>query len=200
MHYYTDIKLITDTEITLGFIWQKVYLQIHLALVERRDADNKLSIGLAFPQYQKEAFPLGSVLRIFAETKEELEKLNINHWLARLLDYIEISKIQEVPKEIKTFASFGRKQFKSNAEIRRLAKRHAKRNNISEEEALSLYANTEEKYKKLKEKNKLPFLNIKSLSNGHPMKIFIVKKESPKEHKGNFNTYGLSNTSTLPMF
>lgn len=200
MDYYIDIKLLTDTEITLGFIWQKVYLQIHLALVEKRDENNKLSIGLSFPNYQEEHFPLGSILRIFTETKEELENLDLNHWLTRLLDYIELSPIREVPKDIKTFASFGRKQFKSNAEIRRLAKRHAKRNNISEEQALSLYANTEEKYKKLKEKNKLPFINIKSLSNGHPIKIFIVRKESSKENKGLFNTYGLSKTSTVPIF
>jgi CRISPR-associated endonuclease Csy4 len=199
MNYYIELKLLTDTEISLGFIWSKVYMQMHLALVERRDENNLVSIGFAFPNYHKERF-LGNIVRIFAHSKEELQTLNINKWLNRLLDYIELTPIKEVPQEIKTFATFGRKRLKSNADIRRLAKRHAKRNNISEEEALTLYAKTEEKYKRLKEKNKLAFINIKSLSNDNLMKIFIIKKESTEENKGKFNTYGLSNTSTVPIF
>lgn len=65
---------------------------------------------------------------------------------------------------------------------------------------MSSYELAEQKYTKLKEDNKLPFVNMKSLSNGHPMKIFIVKKEMDKEKKGVFNTYGLSNFSTIPWF
>lgn len=65
---------------------------------------------------------------------------------------------------------------------------------------MSSYELAEQKYTKLKEDNKLPFVNMKSLSNRHPMKIFIVKKEMDKEEKGVFNTYGLSNFSTIPWF
>ncbi len=198
MNYYVDIKLLTDTEISLGFLWKKLYAQIHLALVEVRDEKNLVSIGLAFPNYSGDRF-LGDTLRLFAPSKEELERLDLNRWLARLLDYLTVSEIKEVPKDTK-LATFGRKQFKSNSEIRRLAKRYAQREQIAYEEALQNFEQTEAKYRKERDKNRLPYINIKSLSTGNEMKLFIIKKSSDIEQKGKFNTYGLSNTTTVPDF
>jgi len=195
MNYYVDIKLLTDTEITLGFIWKKLYTQIHLALVEVRDKNNLTSIGLGFPRYSNDRF-LGDTLRIFAPTKEELEKLNLNHWIARLLDYLTVSDIKEVPSNVTEFVSFRRKQFKTNAE--RLARRQAKRKGISYEEALKNYENFDEEEKK--KKNRLPFINIKSLSSNREMKIFIEKSKAKEESQGLFSTYGLSSESTVPWF
>ncbi len=200
MNYYVDIKLLSDTEITLGFIWQKLYAQMHLALVELKDENNTVNIGFSFPLYRDHQFPLGDVLRVFAHSKERLEELDMPKWLNRLDDYVYVGKTKEVPNDIEEYVCFGRKQFKSGAEIRRLAKRYAKRNGVSQEEALRTFELTEQKYTKLKDDNKLPFVNIKSLSNGHPIKIFIVKKEVEMEEKGVFSTYGLSNFSTLPWF
>jgi CRISPR-associated endonuclease Csy4 len=195
MNYYVDIKLLTDTEITLGFVWKKLYTQIHLALVEVRDKNNLTSIGLGFPRYSNDRF-LGDTLRIFAPTKEELEKLNLNHWIARLLDYLTVSDIKEVPSNVTEFVSFRRKQFKTNAE--RLARRQAKRKGISYEEALKNYENFDEEEKK--KKNRLPFINIKSLSSNREMKIFIEKSKAKEESQGLFSTYGLSSESTVPWF
>lgn len=200
MNYYIDIKLLGDTEITLGFIWQKVYTQMHLALVEIKDENNTVDIGFSFPLYDNHAFPLGDTLRVFAKSKERLKALNVNKWLNRLDGYAYEREIKEVPTDIKEYVCFGRKQFKSNAEIGRLAKRYAKRNVVSEEEALLTFELTEQKYTKLKEDNKLPFVNIKSLSNGHPIKIFIIKKKLENEEVGVFSTYGLSNFTTVPWF
>jgi len=200
MNYYVDIKLLGDTEITLGFIWQKVYTQMHLALVEIKDENNTVDIGFSFPRYNNHAFPLGDTLRVFANSKERLETLDMPKWLNRLDGYVFMGETKEVPADIKEYVCFGRKQFKSGAEIRRLAKRYTKRNDVSEEEALHNFELTEQKYTKLKDDNKLPFVNIKSLSNGHPIKIFIIKKEVESEEKGVFSTYGLSNFSTLPWF
>ena len=189
----------TDTEITLGFVWKKLYAQIHLALVEVRDENNLVSIGLGFPKYTDDRF-LGDTLRIFAPSKEELEKLDLNRWLARLLDYLILSEIKEVPKNIKEFVSFGRKQFKSNSEIRRLAKRYSAQNDISYDDALHRFERTEDKYRKLKEENRLPYVNIKSNSTDNYLKIFIEKFKSSMEVKGKFSTYGLSKCTTVPSF
>jgi CRISPR-associated endonuclease Csy4 len=193
MNYYVDIKLITDTEITLGFLWKKLYAQIHLALVEVRNEDNLVSIGLSFPNYSKDRF-LGDTLRIFASTKEELESLELNKWLSRLMDYLSISEIKEVPTDVTKFVSFRRKQFKTNTE--RLARRQAKRKGISYEEALKNYENFDEE----KKKTKLPYINVKSLSSDREMKIFIEKSEEKESKNGLFSTYGLSSKSTVPWF
>jgi len=195
MNYYVDIKLLTDTEISLGFLWKKLYAQIHLALVEVRDEKNLVSIGLAFPNYSGDRF-LGDTLRLFAPTKEELERLDLNRWLIRLLDYLTVSDVKEVPSNVTEFVSFRRKQFKTNVE--RLARRQAKRKGISYEEALKNYEHFDEEEKK--KKNRLPYINVKSLSSDRELKIFIEKSKLKEEHQGLFSTYGLSNESTVPWF
>ena len=200
LKYYVDITLLPNEEDNLSFIWQKIYAQMHLALVGIKDENNSVDIGFSFPFYHNHLFPIGDVLRILANSKKKLELLDINKCLNKLEGYIYIGKIKEVPNDIKMYASFSRKQFKSNAEIRRLAKRYAKRNAVSEEEALENFKLTEEKYTKLKEKNGLPFINIKSLSTGNNVKIFISKEEVKKEELGRFNTFGLSKTATVPIF
>lgn len=200
MNYYIEIELLKDTEITLGFVWKKLYAQIHLALVEVRDENNLVAIGLSFPNYQKDKFPLGEKLRLFAKTKEELERLNLAHWLKRLMDYVAMSEIQKVPDNVNSFVSFSRKRFKSNSEIRRLAKRYAKREDIPYEEALKKFIETEEKYEKAKKENKLPYINMQSLSSNQELKIFIEKKEKQESKNGLFSTYGLSHESTVPHF
>jgi CRISPR-associated endonuclease Csy4 len=231
MNYYVDIKLLTDTEISLGFLWKKLYAQIHLALVEVRDEKNLVSIGLAFPNYSDDRF-LGDTLRLFAPTKEELERLDLNRWLIRLLDYLTVSDVKEVPSNVTEFVSFRRKQFKTNVE--RLARRQFKRQGIklvkhnlkklyslerllkltlvdyqyqyiefskkfiSYEEALKNYENFDEEERK--KKNRLPYINVKSLSSDREMKIFIEKSKAKEESHGLFSTYGLSSESTVPCF
>ena len=103
-----------DTEITLGFIWQKLYAQMHLALVDIKDENNRVDIGFSFPFYQNHSFPMGDVLRVCADSKNRLEILDISKWLKGLEDYIHMGQIKEVPSDIKMYASFTRKQFKSN--------------------------------------------------------------------------------------
>jgi CRISPR-associated endonuclease Csy4 len=183
----------TDTEITLGFVWKKLYAQIHLALVEVRNEDNLVSVGLSFPNYSKDRF-LGDTLRIFSFTKEELDSLALNKWLSKLMDYLSISELKEVPTDVTKFVSFRRKQFKTNTE--RLARRQAKRKNISYEEALKNYENFDEE----KKKTKLPYINVKSLSSDREMKVFIQKSEEKENKNGLFSTYGLSSESTVPCF
>ena len=40
MNYYIDITLLPDPEITLSFIQQKVYQQVHIALAENKVEEN----------------------------------------------------------------------------------------------------------------------------------------------------------------
>ena len=231
MNYYVDIKLLTDTEITLGFVWKKLYAQIHLALVEVRDENNLVSIGLGFPKYSDDRF-LGDILRIFAPSKEELEKLDLNRWVGRLLDYLTVSDVKEVPINVTKFVCFRRKQFKMN--IERLARRQFKRQGIklvklnlkklysserplkltlvdyqyqyiefskkfiSYEEALKNYENFDEEERK--NDNKLPYINVKSLSSDRELKIFIIKVDQQESKEGLFSTYGLSKETTVPWF
>ncbi len=180
-----------DSEIALGFLWKKLYKQIHLALVEVKNEDNLVSIGVSFPKYSSDRF-LGDTLRLFGFTKEDLEDLKLSHWLGKIVDYLIISEIQNVPCDISEYVTFSRKQFKTNVE--RLARRQAKRKGISFEEALKNYENFKEA------ETKLPFIMMESMSTGNQMKIFIEKTIKSEFKDGKFSTYGLSKTATVPWF
>ena len=52
MKNYIEITLLPSAEITLSFLWEKLYQQLHLALVEIQDSDKSVSVGVSFPKYR----------------------------------------------------------------------------------------------------------------------------------------------------
>ncbi|WP_077338621.1 type I-F CRISPR-associated endoribonuclease Cas6/Csy4 [Pseudocolwellia agarivorans] len=198
MKYYQDITLLPDPEITIGFIWQKVYQQVHIALAENKIAENSSAIALAFPQCSPKgnknvAFPLGNKLRIFAPSEELLDKLAINSWLKRFSDHTHITSIKAVPENVSEYVCVKRKQCKTN--LSRLARRRAKRKDETFEQALQHYASFND------EQSKLPFINVNSLSKSEQFRLFIDQKKVSEATVGEFTCYGLSKEqATVPWF
>ena len=197
MKYYTEITFMMHDDISFYQLWTKVYTQLHLALVETKNQDNTVNIGVSFPEYkfnkERKIGFLGTKIRLFAHNQESLQHLGIKIWLDRLSDYVHISSIRPVPQDkIFSYAIFQRKQVKTNAE--RLARHRVKtKNDISLEDAIKLY-------QKRITKTDLPFIQMKSLTSDKYFKLFIEKKESPKSNEFEFNAYGLSSKSTVPEF
>jgi len=197
MKYYLDITLLPDAEASLGFIWQKVYQQIHIALAENKIAKNESAIAVSFPKYGDKIFPLGDKLRLLVEEQSQLEQLNVGKWLNRLTDYAHITSIKDVPLSVNEYACFKRKQFKSN--LIKEAERRAKYKGESFEEALA-------HFKHYQKESSLPFINITSLStekdisSNKNFKLFIEKCSFDKKIQGSFNCYGLSKVATVPCF
>jgi len=193
MKYYQDITLLPDAEANLGFLWHKVYQQLHIALVENKATDNGSAIAISLPTYGDKAFPLGNKLRLFANSSEQLNALDINAWISRLADYTHCTSIKEVPESVSEVACFKRKQFSTN--LTRLARRRVKRHGGTVEEALDHFASFEDEH------TKLPFINIKSLSKDQQFRLFIECDKSAQPIQGEFNCYGLSKTNaTVPWF
>lgn len=219
MKYYQDITLLPDAEANLGFLWQKVYQQIHLALVQNSfESDdtfinkdgkevkiNKSYIAVSFPKYHDKEFPLGNKLRLFAPTEEKLKQLDISKWLNRLTDYTHFTSIRNVPSSVEQYAYFKRKQFDTN--IERLARRRAKNKNEPLEQALKYYSGFKD------QKSKLPFINMISLSSDKNINFsqkkrfrLFVEREIVKHAAGDkFSCYGLSSRNndkqaTIPWF
>ncbi|MDM8547638.1 type I-F CRISPR-associated endoribonuclease Cas6/Csy4 [Candidatus Venteria ishoeyi] len=193
MKAYIDMTLLPDVEIPLHFLWEKLYQQIHLVLVEAKDNQGKINIGVAFPEYNAQKQYLGSKLRLFAATTMDLERLNIQTKMTRLADYVHITRIRAVPDNIRGHALFKRIQPKSNN--LRLARRKAKRANISYEQALSIMEKHEEQHAKK------PFVMIKSHTSGKKYPLLIAHEETQQtDHEAGFSSYGLSAHSTVPLF
>lgn len=194
MKYYQDITLLPDSETDVYFLWQKVYQQLHLGLVEVKDESNQVTLGLSWPHYQYSSSRkhLGNKLRVFAQNEKELHDLNIDKWLARLRDYVHITQIRSVPENIVEYACFKRVNVKSNKE--RLARRKAKREGISFDKALEQLSMMEEK------RVDFPYIKLKSLSHGEFFPLFIQRKIVGDSYSGKWSCYGLSARATVPLF
>jgi CRISPR-associated endonuclease Csy4 len=186
MNHYQEITLIPDAETNLGFLWEKVYQQTHLALVENKNITGGSDVGVSFPQYGDKNFPAGTKLRLFAKTVTQLQQLNIQKWLNRLTDYTHITSIKDVPTSGTQFAIFRRRQFMTNPY--RLAKRRAKRKGESIEQALEHYSNFNDK------ETKLPYINMVSLSSEdkNRFRLFIEREIVENSSEAVFSCYGLS--------
>ena len=202
MKYYQEITLIDQAEISSYFIWSKLYTQLHIALAEIKDTNNKVNIGVSFPQYlfEKEdknsKVHLGKKLRLFAQNEADLKKLDFKKWLDRLTDYVHITSIREVPENIKGYAIYKRKQVKTNAE--RLARHRVKRGDIGFDEAFARYSN-------VITTTDLPYIQMLSLSTSDEQdkkrfKLFIEKRSIGQSESQVFSTYGLSSESSVPEF
>lgn len=195
MKYYFDLTLIPGHEIGIHFLWEKVFQQIHLRLVEMKDSEGKSPIALAFPEYDVEkATPeLGRKLRFFASEASTLEEFDCDKTLRRFSDYVHSTRVRDVPPT-EDYAIYKRQQPKSNLE--RLARRKAKRHGMSLEEALKSIKGKKE------ERIKTPFIRLKSHSSDHRFRLFIDKKvlKEAETPSVGFNCYGFSQVSTVPEF
>ena len=199
MKYYVEVTLLPNPDITLYFLWEKLYQQVHIALVEMKEKDEKSDIGVSFPEYKDKY--LGTKLRFFTSEKTKLITLNLAKWLSRLLDYVHITSIKNVPSKVGSYVNFYRiNRRKSNIEK---AKNTAERGKYSFEKALE----------KLEGRSEIlstaPFIRMISLSSElkssggkHRFKLVVGKKEalSDEPNKKQFNSYGLSATSSVPNF
>lgn len=197
MNYYQEITILPDAEISLSFIWQNVFQQVHIALVENKVASNQSAIAVGFPDYQQTGFPLGSKLRLFAKEQATLEKLAIAQWLARLEDYAHIKAIKPVPSVV-TYVSFMRKHIKSPERIERdmqqKAELWAAKTGKRLEDCLAELAKT-----KPNGQSKLPYIYLHSQQTkqcspdkNSKFPLFIEMHEVGAEQLGLFDCYGLN--------
>ena len=192
MRYYQEISLLHRANIGLYDFWQKLYQQLHIALVENTVDEHASAIGVSFPEYDASQFFLGTRLRLFALQKSALEQLQCEKWLYRLEDYLQCSTISSVPEEMKGQACF--RQVKPKGSKEKLARRWAKRHGKTLEEALAQYDSYEPK------NSRLPYINLTSQTNGHHFRLFIEKQEKEQPQAGLFSCYGLSQSTTVPLF
>jgi len=192
MKYFIEITLLPNLEIPLHLIWQKLYQQTHLALVENKVQENISKVGISFPEYNADEFLIGTKLRLFAQDEKALQSIQCEKWLSRLLDYVLVKPIAPVSEKLVGHACFKHVKMKGGKE--KLARRRAKRHGETFERAMAHFDNYKE------QQTKLPYINMNSHSNGQHFRLFIEKQVKEQQQKGYFSCYGLSNTSTVPLF
>jgi len=194
MKSYLEITLLPNPEVGINFLWSKVFQQIHLGLVEIKDDQGYVAVGISFPDYVtgEKYSVLGGKLRFFAQDEATLNQFNAGKWLSRLSDYVHCTSIRPVPEKITGYAIYQREQPKTNKE--RLARRYAKRHNVDYETALVCYS-------EMAHKNiTTPFIRLKSLSGDQEFCLWIKKTMAAEPLGSTFSSYGLSATASVPEF
>ncbi|OOE56110.1 type I-F CRISPR-associated endoribonuclease Cas6/Csy4 [Salinivibrio sp. ML323] len=214
MQCYIDITLLPDTDISADFLWHKVFQQVHIALAENKIGPNKSAIAVGFPDYRQGDFPLGHRLRLFAQTKEEFEQLNIHRWLSRLTDYVHIKAVKPVPEGVQDYAYFKRWNYKSPQRLYKNLDRRAaaiaSKNGYDEAEVKRRLL---ENIKTDDKRWSLPFIQVTSLSSqkraGRTEEFALyIERETTKQPPNKdqpFTCYGLSRRepdqqSAVPCF
>ena len=195
MRYYIELTLLPNPEVDLYFLWSIILQAVDFGLVERQDEQKQSAIGVTFPEYKQEArfATLGSKLRLFAPSQAKLEALDVRKWLDKLTDYVHITSIRSVPEKVTDYVVYQRIQPKTGKD--RLVKRYLKRHpEVTQEQAIAHYEAFAD------EQLTLPFIQLQSLSSGHPFRVWIGQKTVAEACEGKFSCYGLSAHTTLPNF
>lgn len=194
VNFYIDITLLPDPGMSLNFLWEKVYRQLHLSFVKIQDENGVVPIGISLPGYKNSRgkTQLGNKVRLFSDDKDVLSSFDVKSRLKDFEDYLHFTAVREVPERVNSYACFRRIQAKSSNE--RLARRKAKREEIGLDEALSTFKSRKE------QKISMPYIHVKSSSSQQRFRLFIEKIESETKVNNGFNSYGLSSESTVPEF
>ncbi len=183
MDKYIDIKLLPDPEFDEQQLMNALFSKLHRGI----GAAAPSKIGVSFPAHGKR---LGNHLRIHGALAD-ITKLMEQTWLQGMKDYCQISEVQNVPNDVK-YRTVKRVQAKSAHNKR---ERSIRKGWLTPEEALVRIPETQQR------KLKQPFIQMKSLSNKNPMRVYIEHgslRDTPSD--GTFNAYGLSSEATIPWF
>ena len=193
MQFYQELTIQPGPEMPANFILSKIYQTIHLAFVSHKDAEDKVTYGVSFPEYSPEGdvIGLGRKIRIFAETEEQLEQLGLSNVLKRYTDYVRIKRIRPVPMHTSGYAIYSR-YHTENSQAQK-ARRYARRHGIDISEAGKLFPKDKKGYQ-------YPYIQLRSASNKHPFRMYVRKETANQPVNVGFSVYGLSNQSSVPEF
>jgi len=187
MDAYVEITLRPDPEFGPQLLLNALIGKLHRGLV-LAETD---TIGISFPDHSEKPRSLGSRVRLHS-TSTELEGFMAQSWLAGMSDHLTVSAVQPLPEDV-GYRVVRRVQPKTNAE--RLRRRYRRRHDVSDEEAHRLIPDSIEK------RVSLPFVTLRSASTDQRFALFVLHGPVQNEAiTGAFNSYGLSQTATVPWF
>lgn len=184
MNSYLDVQLKADAEIRENELLNKVYTKLHKALCDLESN----AIGVSFPNYH---LKLGNTIRLHG-SQQDLTKLQTMDWLGGLSGYCDTTDILSVPQKAQ-YRTVSRVQTNlSMAKLRRLQKRGS----LSSPEEVKQY-----KRKLFKSGIDNPYIELISTSNGKTYRRYFQFGELQSiPAKGQFDSFGLSKTATIPWF
>lgn len=189
LSHYLDLQLRPDPETAPTQLLAALYTQVHRALA----AQGSTGIAVSFPGYSDQRHTLGERLRLHG-SEAALQPWATGAWLGSLRDYV--NSMAAAPLPVPAHAAhrtLRRVQVKSSPE--RLRRRLMKRHQLSEAQARERIPDNVGRV------TDLPYVPMASTSTAQQFKLFLaLGAAQPQPQAGDFNTYGLSATATVPWF
>lgn len=185
--HYIDIHLRPDPECPTYQLMDVLYNKLHKLFVQAQST----AIGVSFPGYSRSPRTLGNTLRLIGP-EAELMGLLTHNWLTGMRDHTDVTPVASVPRDT-SHRTLRRIQAKSSPA--RLRRRQARRHGLTEQQILQRVPDS------AVETLDLPFVTLRSASTGQRFPLFLrlgPLVQTPEA--GPFNTYGLSQTATIPWF
>jgi CRISPR-associated endonuclease Csy4 len=188
LSHYIDLHLRPDPETTPTHLLAALYTRLHRALAA---APTTPGIAVGFPGYDASRHTLGECLRLYG-SEAALQPWAAGAWMGSLRDHVSMAAPLPVPANA-AHRTLRRVQVKSSPE--RLRRRLMKRHNISEAQARERIPDS------VGRATDLPYVQMVSTSTAQQFKLFLALGEAQSQPQtGDFNTYGLSATATVPWF
>ena len=187
MSHYIDVLILPDPEFPTHQLMAALYAKLHRALA----SEGTTRLAVSFPSLQETPLQLGRKLRLLG-TPSDLDALMAVDWLRGMRDHVAVGSQLAVPA-LAGFRTLRRVQAKSSPE--RLRRRLMRRHSITAEDAHQRLPDS------VGERLRLPFLDLASASTGQRFRLFLRLGPSlPHAIAGDFNSFGLSQTATIPCF
>jgi CRISPR-associated endonuclease Csy4 len=185
--HHLDLCILPDPEIALGHVLSTLYGRLHLVLARERCE----TVGVSFPGYDAQRRRLGNCLRLLGAS-DDLQTLMALPWLGGLRDHLQVGGLALVPADAVP-RMLRRVQAKSSPA--RLRRRQMRRHGLTEEQATARVPD------EAAERLDLPFITMTSSSTGQTFRLFLQLGEPLSAARvGRFNSYGLSQTASVPWF
>ncbi len=187
MDAYIEIHVLPDPEFPGNLLMNALFAKLHRALVAYGQGD----VGLSFPEGDQPGKGLGNRLRLHG-TAAALESLMSQDWLRGMRDHTRVLPLASVPAGAQYRAV---RRVQADASPERERRRLMRRQGLDEAQALARIPD------RPVELLKLPYVSLHSQSTGQQFRLFIEHlslQSTPVA--GQFGSYGLSTTATIPWF
>lgn len=191
LSHYINLHLRPDPETTPHQLLAALFTRLHraLAAAQKTPAGPKIAVG--FPGYDGSRHTLGECLRLYGD-EADVQYWATGAWLGSLRDHVSATALLPVPADA-AHRTLRRVQVKSSPD--RLRRRLMKRHQLSDEQARQRIPDT------VGRMTDLPYVQLTSTSTAQPFKLFLaLGPAQSRPQVGDFNTYGLSTTATVPWF
>ena len=187
MHHYLDFTLIKDPEFPPDMLRAALLQKLHRALFDVQADD----VAISFPGIDLAKAKFGSVLRLHG-AEQRLQSLRSGDWLRGMRDHLTIGDVLPIPAQHQHRRVL---RLRPRSNMERLKRRQLKRHPEQTASIEARFAGAKD------ERVNAPSILLRSKSTGESFPLLLILGPlQAQASPGKFNSYGLSNTASVPWF